>query len=156
MWCLLYILNVIMQGSVAFYQTHIKQTAFRYLLLLKADSQETVQTHQCSHTYYYPTPSSCLRFVSSINTHLPGEERTWTPRVPGLWFRGCIGDHFAHVVLSQRILIDLSLVTQHWFCFWQQFMSSLANDLSSWPGWNCVVERLFLLVLPQRWFSVCF
>lgn len=52
-----------MQGSVRLHQKHIQQTAFSgYLLPLKGDSQETVQTDQCSHTYYYPTPSSCMRF----------------------------------------------------------------------------------------------
>lgn len=40
----------------------MQQTAFSgYLLPSKADSQGTVQTDQRSHTYYYPTPRSCVR-----------------------------------------------------------------------------------------------
>lgn len=116
-----------MQASARLYQKHIQQTAFSgYLLPSKADSQEVVQTDQCIHTYYYPTPSSCIGFVPSINTHISGGGRTWiVSGTPVLGFTGCIEGRVVHVGQSHGISTDSNLVHQLLFYFSQQLMSSL-------------------------------
>ena len=125
--CGAYILNVFMQGSARLYQKHIQQTAFSgYLLPLKADSQEMAQTDQCTHTYYYPTPSSCIGFVPSINMHISGGGGTWiVSGFPILGFTGCIEGHVVNVGQFHGISTNPNLVRQLLFYFSQQLMSSL-------------------------------
>lgn len=132
-----------MQGSVRPHQKHMQQTAFSgYLLPLKADSQGTVQTDQCSHTYYYPTPWSCIRLCPFYKYTPLWRRRSMTLRDSRLCWRsfspcGLVPYNFKRLHLGEPMLI--------------LFLTIAYVTLNQWL---VILARMFLLVPLQSFCSL--
>lgn len=101
-----------------------------------------VQTDQCIHTYYYPTPLILHRFCSFYKfTSLEEEEHEL---YQGLQFLGsqAVLKAMLYTCQSHGISTHPNVVRQLLFYFSQQLMSNLNQWLLSWPERDGIVERL--------------